>query len=248
MKEIIKDLELLREASEPLKFIDAEGNHEEEVKEVINELQEVFDSDTNLVALAAPQIGIKKRVFGIRFDKEIKYFINPIITKKFGQIVAPEYFSSMPGKEILLGRPKEITVVYYTKELKYEDNKLFGAAARVFDQMAQLLDGVVPSDLGLVSDIETAGSFFDLTEEEMDQARDIWKQFVEKKLAALEAEINSDEDTKKVYENLRFSESVINGRTTVVADDPKIDLVQKRRTEQQMRKVQMSNFLRSKKR
>jgi hypothetical protein len=29
----------------------------------------------------------------------------------------------MPGKEILITRPEELTVVYYTEDFKYEENK-----------------------------------------------------------------------------------------------------------------------------
>ena len=39
----------------------------------------------------------------------------------------------MPGKEII-ARPEEITVVYYTDDFKYEENKLVGPAAAIFDQ------------------------------------------------------------------------------------------------------------------
>ena len=48
----------------------------------------------------------------------------------------------MPGQEILITRPEEITIVYYNDEFKYEENKLLGAAARLFDQSAQLLESL----------------------------------------------------------------------------------------------------------
>ena len=60
-----------------------------------------------------------------------------------------------------------------------EDNKLLGIAARLFDQQYQLLDGVSPADLGLVSDIEQDGSLSELTEEEFNQVIEIYKQFVQ---------------------------------------------------------------------
>jgi len=58
-----------------------------------------------------------------------------------------------PGKEFVIGRPEEITVVYYNEDFKYEDNKLMGYAAALFDQQYQLLEGVLPDELGLMSDI-----------------------------------------------------------------------------------------------
>ena len=50
----------------------------------------------------------------------------PIITKKKGVNIVIETCASMPGKEIVIGRPEEITVVYYSDEFNYEDNKLVG--------------------------------------------------------------------------------------------------------------------------
>lgn len=249
-RKFITDLEKLRKSIKPLRFITSDGSIEqEEGNKIIEQLKTFLDKNSSLLAIAAPQLGINARVFCIRFDDTIKSFINPITTKKSNYKIAPEIFSSMPGKEILISRPEEISVVYYTDNFKYEDNKLLGPAARIFDQMAQLLDGVIPSDLGLVSDIETDGSFFDLSEEEMDKAKDIWKQFVEIKLKSLEAEINSDEKVRRIYNNLRFSESVINGRATVIADDPKASTSKAKTimTENRARKAQMSNFVRSKK-
>jgi peptide deformylase len=41
-----------------------------------------MNENANILALAAPQIGHKVRIFGIRFNDTIKVFINPVITKK----------------------------------------------------------------------------------------------------------------------------------------------------------------------
>lgn len=229
MERIIKDLEKLREPSEPLKFIDKDGQHLEEGKEILSKLLEVFNQNSNIVALAAPQIGINKRIFGIRFNEVIKFFINPIITKKTGIVVAPEVFLSAPNKEYLIGRPKEITVIYTNQDFAYEDNKLLDGAARIFDQMIQLLDGVLPSDLGLESDIELDGSLADATEEELAEYCEIWKQYVNVKLAKLEEEINSNNISKSVYQELKLSEMVINGKVEVYEEEKQPHLNHKQR-------------------
>lgn len=229
MERIIKDLEKLREPSEPLKFIDKDGQHLEEGKEILSKLLEVFNQNSNIVALAAPQIGINKRIFGIRFNEVIKFFINPIITKKTGIVVAPEVFLSTPNKEYLIGRPKEITVIYTNQDFAYEDNKLLDGAARIFDQMIQLLDGVLPSDLGLESDIELDGSLADATEEELAEYCEIWKQYVNVRLAKLEEEINSNNISKSVYQELKLSEMVINGKVEVYEEEKQPHLNHKQR-------------------
>jgi hypothetical protein len=125
----------------------------------------------------------------------------------------------MPGKEILITRPEELTVVYYTDEFKYEENKLLGAAARLFDQHCQLLDGVTPAELGLVSDVEADGSLADLSDEEITQVTEIYKQFIKAKSAALQTEIEKDPDLEKAYKQLKFTEKVITGEALVISDE-----------------------------
>jgi peptide deformylase len=218
MKELITDIEKL-EVAEPLKFITDTGIDREKGDQIINDLKEIMEANPNMISLAAPQIGEPYRIFCIRFNDTIKTFIDPIIKKKQGSKLVVETCSLLPGKEILLTRPEEITVVYYTDDFKYEDNKLVGPAAAIFDQQIQLLDGVLPSDLGLVSDIEEDGSLFDLTNEEFEQVKEIYKQFIQVKTKQAQEEAIANPELEKQYRQLKFSEDVINGRTLILESD-----------------------------
>jgi peptide deformylase len=219
MVEIIKDIEALKEPAKPLEFLTEQGVEKEEGLEIIGKLKKAMEADSTILALSAPQIGINARIFCIRFADQIKTFINPIVTKKGKYEIKPETFVSMPGKEILITRPEELTVVYYTEEFKYEENKLLGAAARLFDQHCQLLDGVIPAELGLVSDVEADGSLADLSDEEIAQVTEIYKQFIKAKSAALQTEIEKDPDLEKAYKQLKFTEKVITGEALVISDE-----------------------------
>ena len=223
MNKVITDIEKLTEPSSPLEFIDSNGAHPEEGQKIIDQIKEVMEADKSLIALSAPQIGINKRIFCIRFENEIKTFINPIITKKADYKVGIETCVSMPGKEILITRPESITLVYYNDNFKYEDNKLLGYAARIFDQQANILDGVLPNELGLVSDINEDGPFSSLTEDEIKEVLDLYKKFVAAKSEALAKQIAADEDLQKQYKHLKFTEAVINDRIQVIEnpDDKK---------------------------
>ena len=214
METIITDVIALSSPSEPLTFLSEKGAQTEEGTEIINKLKEVLESNSELIALSAPQIGINKRIFCLRFNDQIKTFINPIITKKKGLNIVIETCASMPDKEIVIGRPEEITVVYYNDEFKYEDNKLIGVAASLFDQQAQILDGVLPCELGLVSDIKEDGK---IEEEDLAEIIPFYKDtFLPSKLASLKTVIEADEETAKGFNQLKFTEGVINGRITVV--------------------------------
>lgn len=241
MKSIITDLEKLEQPAEPLIFLKETGVEKEEGSAIIKELKEVLEANKDILALAAPQIGINKRIFCIRFGDEIKSFINPIITKKLKYTLSFETFSSMPGKEILISRPSEIFAVYHTEDFKYEDNKMLDTAAKVFDQQIQLLDGILPNELGLVSDIEEDGSASNLTEEELMQIFDIYKAFIEVKTKAVKQEILLDEQTqtKKIYNQLKFTEDVINGRTQVITNEEgrKMNRGERRAAQKQAKKL-----------
>ena len=257
MVEIIKDIEKLTNPATPLQFLTEQGVEKEEGLEIINKIKEAMEADSTILALSAPQIGIESRIFCIRFNDQIKTFINPIVTKKSKYEIKPETFVSMPGKEILITRPEELTVVYYTDEFKYEENKLLGAAARLFDQHCQLLDGVTPAELGLVSDVETDGSLADLSDDEIAQVTDIYKQFIKAKSAALQKEIEQDPELEKTYRQLKFTEKVITGEALVISDEDEArhkeanklanrSIMRAANIEKQQNKANLKQFLRRK--
>ena len=251
--EIIYDIDVLSVPSEPLTFLTDQGAKTEEGDEIISKIKEAMNTNTELLALSAPQIGINKRIFCLRFNDQIKTFINPIITKKKGLNIVVETCASMPGKEIVIGRPEEITVVYYNDEFKYEDNKLVGIAASMFDQQAQILDGVLPSELGLVSDIEEDGKIED---SDLAEIVPFYKDtFLPSKLEGLKRAINADEEATKAYNQLKFTEGVINGRIAVVEPEEEAAkrakakkaankaVMRANRVEAQMQKAKFKNFV-----
>lgn len=214
MESIITDIEMLSIPSEPLTFLSEKGAETSEGNEIVAKIKEVMEANPELLALSAPQVGINKRIFCLRFNDQIKTFINPIITKKKGLNIVIETCASMPGKEIVIGRPEEITAVYYNDEFKYEDNKLVGVAASMFDQQAQILDGVLPSELGLVSDIEEDGK---IEEADLTEIIPFYKDtFLPSRLQSLQNAIQADEEAEKDFRQLKFTEGVINGRIAVV--------------------------------
>jgi peptide deformylase len=216
---IITELDALRQTAEPLEFITEQGIQKEEGNEIIEKILQIMREDPQILALSAPQIGINKRIIGIRFSDIIKIFIDPIILKKNNYKIAPETFLSMPGKEILINRPEELTIVYYTDDFKYEENKLLEAAARLFDQQVQLLDGILPDELGLVSDVEQDGSLADLNEEEIAELITFYKEYIKVKSEAVKQTIVDDPDLMDTYNKLAFSEKVINGKAALIAED-----------------------------
>lgn len=246
MKDIITDLEQLSTPSEKIILMEDGKLLTEEASEIIGELKEVMESNKDIIALGAPQIGINKRIFGIRFNDVLKFFVNPIITKKSKASLSVETLINLQGKEILLSRPEEISAVYYNEEFKYEDNKFIGPAAKIFDQQVQLLDGVLPTELGLVSDIETDGRIADLSEDEFKEVVEIYKKFIAIKSKALEASITENEEEAKAYKSLKFTENVITGKAAVVRESTAKEKYNYSKAKKAESKASLNNFLRRK--
>lgn len=228
--EIITDLSKLENEAEAINIIDDADN----CKAIIADLHKTLEEYPGIVALAAPQIGHNARIFCARVGDKIETYINPIITKKAGQTIFPETCASIPKKEYLIGRPEEVTVVYHNQDFKYTESKFASLAARVFDQMLQLLDGIFPNAYGLESDIEEDGCWSEATDEELAAAQYFYKtEYIPRLTKAYEAQLNSTEETTKSLRLYKLTEDVINGRTQIVDEGDTARVAAQNRAENQ---------------
>ena len=238
----ILELDKIEGVAETVKAVGCTNEEREAIKADVEKVKEALAGNDKALGLAAPQIGINKQIIAIKFNDSIKVFINPIIKKKQGGAIKPETCLSLPGKEILIGRPEDLTIVYYTEELKYEDNKLLGAAARIFDQLTQILQGTLacaynlqnlpevivdnfkkignmPVAYGLVSDVEKDGSFADLNQEDLKEILDLYSRYNKAIYENVESIILQDEELTKRYKQFIFTEKALNGDIEIVNDE-----------------------------
>jgi peptide deformylase len=122
-------------------------------KETIRELAETFLEGNEAVGLAAPQIGIGKRIIVFRrkgFDdkdpeskkEDFEILINPRITQARGElVVAEEGCLSCPEIRIEISRYPEIKVRAYNLEGKKVSKRYLDFAARVVQHEMDHLDG-----------------------------------------------------------------------------------------------------------
>ncbi|MDR2940241.1 MAG: peptide deformylase [Clostridiales bacterium] len=90
-----------------------------EVKEVNNKIRALLDDmletmhEKNGAGLAAPQVGILKRVVVIQVgeDSEVHEFINPVILESRGEQINPEGCLSVPGESGYVKRPEYVKVM-----------------------------------------------------------------------------------------------------------------------------------------
>lgn len=163
---------------------------------------------TGLISLSAPGIGYNKRIFCIDFsDKEIKSFINPVVTNATGLQLVRESCSSIPGKEYLVPRNSTIDVIYETPTGQIKTNRLKDVVAFVFQHEIDHLNGVTLEDIGL----EVDSDFDEATAEEREEIIDMYLDSLDLRQRYLEETINSDEELKLVSDRLRFVEALARG-------------------------------------
>jgi peptide deformylase len=129
---IITDQEILTQKCEPV-------DSYEEGMQICDKLLEVAGEYKNLVGLAAPQIGILKRVFVMIFSDGHVCFINPVLKKtNKKRATGPELCFSVSMDE-------EYNVRRYTKVTVRDDvngKRIFrGFAARVWQHEMDHLEG-----------------------------------------------------------------------------------------------------------
>lgn len=162
----------------------------------------------NLISLSAPGIGYNKRIFCIDFsDKEIKSFVNPIISNAEGLQLVREQCSSIPGKEYLVPRNSIIDIIYETPTGMVKTNRFKDVAAFVFQHEINHLDGVNLEDIGL----EVDSDFDEATQEEREEIIEMYLDSLDLRQRYIEEAINADEELKIVSDRLRFVEALAKG-------------------------------------
>lgn len=97
------DNETLRKKSREVEKID------ERILTLLDDMAQTM-YDANGVGLAAPQVGILKRIVVIDIGDGLIELINPVITYKKGEQINPEGCLSVPGKTGTVARPEKVKV------------------------------------------------------------------------------------------------------------------------------------------
>lgn len=96
--------------------------------------------------LAAPQVGLLKRVAVVEVDDEYFEFVNPVIVAKSGSQVGPEGCLSVPGRSEEVERPENITVEFQDRKGNYFKGRFEGFIARACCHEFDHLDGILYYD------------------------------------------------------------------------------------------------------
>ncbi|HHU49760.1 MAG: peptide deformylase [Caldicoprobacterales bacterium] len=139
--------EVLRKKSKPVDKID------ERVQILITDMIDTMYQAEG-VGLAAPQVGILKRIVVIDIGEGVHVLINPEIVKESGEQIDYEGCLSLPGIRAQVKRPAEVIVKALDrngKEIEIEANGLF---ARALCHELDHLNGILFIDKAIPETLE----------------------------------------------------------------------------------------------
>jgi peptide deformylase len=120
-----------------------------EVKQVTPNIVKLIDNmletmyDANGVGLAAPQIGVSKRVIVIDVGEGPIEMVNPVILEREGEELEDEGCLSIPGVTGQVARAARVKVQGLNREGKLQEFEADGLLARAFQHEIDHLEGVL---------------------------------------------------------------------------------------------------------
>ena len=109
---------------------------------LLDDMKETLHTEDG-VGLAAPQVGVLRRIAVVEYDEKYYELINPRILLATGELTGEEGCLSVPGVRGTVNRPENITVVYLDRKGKRHKVEVSGVMARVFCHEIDHLDGVL---------------------------------------------------------------------------------------------------------
>ena len=126
-------------------------NMNERIATLIDDMLDTM-YDANGVGLAAPQVGILKRVvvIDVEYDEEEDssiVMLNPVILAKDGEQTGDEGCLSLPGKVATVTRPNHVICRYQNEEMETIEIEAEGLLARAICHEIDHLEGVLYKDV-----------------------------------------------------------------------------------------------------
>ncbi len=128
--------ELLEKKSRPVEIFD------QKLWQLLDDMRDTMYAAGG-VGLAAPQIGVLRRVCVIDIGDGLIELINPVITKTAGIQETAEGCLSSPGKSGITRRPKKATVEYFDRNGNKHTVKGEDLLAKAFCHEIDHLDGIL---------------------------------------------------------------------------------------------------------
>jgi len=125
----------------------------QEVKKITPNIHKVLDNmaetmyEANGVGLAAPQVGISKRLVVVDIGEGLIELINPVIVKKNGEEIDNEGCLSVPNVVGEVKRAKSVVIQALNRDGEKVEYEAEGLLARAFQHEIDHLEGILFVDL-----------------------------------------------------------------------------------------------------
>ena len=138
---IVEDLDLLRRKSKKVLEFDVRLNV------LLDDMKETLNYRRNAVGLAAPQIGVLRRVVVIDVGEGVIELVNPEIVETNGEQIGLEGCLSFPGQWGIVERPLRVSAKAQNREGEWFEITGEGLLARCLCHEIDHLNGVVFKNL-----------------------------------------------------------------------------------------------------
>lgn len=140
LRDIVKDPDpVLRRRSRPVEVFDGK------LAKLLDDMHETMLAADG-VGLAAPQVGLLRRIAVIETEDGYFEFINPSIVASSGSQRGAEGCLSVPGRNEIVVRPMNVTVEYLDRKGKKHRDEFEGLTARACCHEFDHLDGILYYD------------------------------------------------------------------------------------------------------
>ena len=141
LRKILTDKEpALHKVCKPVTSFDAK------LHKLLDDMGETMQ-DANGVVLAAPQVGILRRVVLVDTGEEVLELVNPTLVETDGEQIGPEGCLSVPGKYGLVKRPYYAKVRAQDRDGNWYEAEGEELTARCFCHELDHLDGIIYTEV-----------------------------------------------------------------------------------------------------
>lgn len=186
------------------------------IEKVIESLRDYLRKHKDLVAISAPQLAHRDRIFCIKFEgNDIRTFINPLVMERKDMHLNEEKqlgFGEFDNDTYFVPRYSEITAGYQTPTGRVESNVFKGQASAIFEQMNQLLDGVFISDFGLIK----LDGFDDLPEEEKKEIFSMYAKSILDNKHMIDKSLEENPESKELDKMTKYYTDLLLGKVEVL--------------------------------
>ena len=140
--EIVTNKSKLKKPTKPV----SEG---EDIAGIVDEMLSVLKGRM-IVGIAANQLGFDKQIFAINMaGRSVIVMVNPVVTKEKGHQLRREVCLSVPGQQVLIRRPMQITVQGWNQYFKRVKYRFSGFDARKACHELDHLNGKLITDYAI---------------------------------------------------------------------------------------------------